>query len=339
MRTNTIWSKLQRRQKRLATWLSTRHVSGPARFRLASDEVCGVLLGRNIAYFIPAFMAHYRALGMKYLVYMDNGSDDGSIDLMRGYERVIVLSNRSNFREYQGYLRKHLGRAYVDGGWRLAVDADEFLRYPNEARIDLPALARRLSERGHTGLLAQMLEMVPEGPLAKVDDLAFDTARERFRHYSLKDISALPYHSRAIPFHGFLSQNSLSDERVKILFGGLRRSLFAEDCCLSKHVLYRDGPKVITQPHPHVSTGLHMADFTVALQHYKFAGGFLAREQRRQAEGRVSHNETDLRLEAFAKAPDMALNLPGMANDPTPEGMLQDGFLTASEPARKMLGL
>ncbi|SDK93484.1 Glycosyl transferase family 2 [Aliiruegeria lutimaris] len=324
---------------RLATRLRTRHVSGPARFQLAPDEVCGLLLGRNIAYYIPGFMAHYRALGMKYLVYMDNGSDDDSVELMRGYERVIVLRNRSNFRDYQPYMRMHLGCAYAEGGWRLAVDADEILRYPGEGRIDLPALAGILSDRGHTGLLAQMLEMVPEGPLADVDDLGFDAVRERFRKYSLNDISALPYHSGDIPFHGFLARNTLTDDRVKILFGGLRRSLFAEDCCLSKHVLYRPGPNVLPQPHPNVSTGLHMADFTLALQHYKFAGGFLAREQRRQTEKRLSHNETELRLAAFAKQPRMALSVPGMQGDPTPEDLLEAGFLTASDPARERLGL
>ncbi|NDR57072.1 glycosyltransferase family 2 protein [Aliiruegeria sabulilitoris] len=339
MQRDVIWSKLEFRQKRLATWLRTRHISGPSRFHLAADEVCGVLLGRNIAYYIPGFMAHYRALGMKYLIYMDNGSDDGSIDLMRGFERVIVLSNRSNFREYQPYMRMHLGRSYAEGGWRLAVDADEILRYPGERRVDLPALAGILSDRGHSGLLAQMLEMVPEGPLSDVDDLGFEVVRERFRNYSLNDISALPYHSQKIPFRGFLAQNSLSDDRVKILFGGLRRSLFAEECCLSKHVLYRPGPNVLPQPHPHVSTGLHMTDFTVALQHYKFAGGFLEREKRRQAEKRISHNATDMRLAAFAKEPRMALSVPGMQSDPTPDGLLEAGFLTASDPARATLGL
>lgn len=335
--TTRLGREIESRRRRRLVRRHTRHVHGPRRFRLEADEVCGLLLGRNIAYYVEEFMRHYRSIGMRYLVYLDNGSDDGSIERMCGYEDVIVLSNRLNFREFQRYLRLHMARHYASGGWRLAVDADEILRYPGDDRIDLPGLAGRLEQRGMSGLLAQMLEMVPAGPLEQSDALSYAQARARFRHYSLKDIDALPYHHPDAPLHELLAQNSLSDPGLDFLHGGLRRTLFAEDCCLSKHVLFRDGPAVNPLVNPHVTTGLHMADFTAVLQHYKFAGGFLARETRRQREGRLSHNETDLRLAAFSREPGMSLCLPGMGADPTPTGLLAAGFLSATEAAREML--
>ena len=90
MQQNRLRNYLDGRRKRLATRLRTRHLHGPARFELAPDEICGILLGRNIAYYIPEFMAHHRALGMTHLVYMDNGSDDGSVALMQEQENVIM---------------------------------------------------------------------------------------------------------------------------------------------------------------------------------------------------------------------------------------------------------
>ncbi len=327
------------RRKRFVTRIRTQHIGGPKHFDLASDEICGLLMGRNIAYNIPVFMEHYRALGMRYLVYLDNGSDDGSVEIMRRYSDVIILQNRLNFREYQRHMRMHMAREYATGGWRLAVDADEILRYPGDARIDLPELTRRLEARGMTGLLAQMLEMVPDGPLEAFGGLPFNAVLEVFRHFSLGNITAYPYGAPEIPLHPLLSQNSLSDPGLHFLYGGLRRALFSEDCCLSKHVLFRHGSGVTPLPNPHVSTGLHMADFTVLLQHYKFAGGFLARERRRQAERRLSHNETELRLAAFARNPQMTLTVPDMGSDPTPASLLEAGFLQATKDACRMLAL
>lgn len=328
-----------RRGKSLLCRLKTRHVHGPAKFHLAEDEVCGVLLGRNISYYIHEFMAHYRGIGMKYLVYMDNGSDDGSIDRMAEYDDVIILSNRLNFRHYQRYMRMLAATEYAEGGWRLAVDADEILRFPGDDRIDLPELVRRLAARGQTGLVAQMLEMVPDCPLEETEVLSFAEARKVFRNYSLDDISAYPYHSKDTPLQWFLSQNSVADPALSFMYGGLRRTLFSEDCCLSKHVLYRPGRGVVPMMHPHVTMGLHCADFTALLQHYKFAGGYLERERRWQTEKRLSHSEGDLRLAALARDPALRLTVPGIRHDPTLQDLIRDGFLWVSNPARQMLGV
>jgi hypothetical protein len=326
-------------RRRALVRLRTRHLRGPRMFHLADDEICGVLLGRNVAYTIDEFMAHYRALGMTHLVYLDNGSDDGSVERMAAHDNVIVARNTLNFRDYQRDLRFVSATMFCEGGWRLAVDFDEILDYPGAPELSLPGLARRLSERGQTGLVAQMLEMVPDGPLEDHSGVDFATARRLFRYYSTQNITSYDYHSEECPLHWFLAQNSVDEPHVPFMYGGLRRTLFAEECCLSKHVLFRMGPGVTPLCHPHVTTGLRCADFTVLLKHYKFAGGFLEQERRRQAEGRLYHNESDLRLAAFARNEHMSLMLPEMRSDPTPEELLDDGFLMATPAARAVLGL
>ena len=334
-----IRNALKNRRKRLITRLNTRHISGPRKFQLGADEVCGVMLGRNISYYIADFMEHHRRIGMKYLVYLDNGSDDDSIERLRAYDDVIILSNKLNFRDYQPYMRYQAATLYAEGGWRLAIDSDEILQYPGDDRVDLPELARRLSARGQTGLVAQMLELVPDGPLSAFTGLSYSEARKAFRCYSIDNITAHSYHSESAPLHGMLRRNSVSDTRLAFLYGGLRRTLFSEDCCLSKHVFFHPGPNVVPMLHPHVTMGVHCADFTALLKHYKFAGDFLMRERRRQAEKRLSHNEGDLRLAAFARNPDMSLSFPGIRRDPTLNDLLDSDFLIASAEARRMLGI
>ena len=63
------------------------------------------------------------------------------------------------------------------------------------------------------------------------------------------------------------------------------------------------------------------------------------REKRRQVEKRLSHNEGDLRLAAFARDPDMSLSFPGIQRDPTLTNLLESNFLIASAEARHMLGI
>ncbi|MFV0334269.1 MAG: glycosyltransferase family 2 protein [Tropicimonas sp.] len=330
---------LRRRSRQITSQLNTRHIWGPRKFHLGPEEVCGILLGRNISYYIPEFMEHHRGMGMNYLIYMDNGSDDDSVERLRTYDNVIILSNTLNFRDYQPYMRSQAATRYVEGGWRLALDADEILRFPGDDHIDLPELARRMTARGQTGLVAQMLELVPDGPLSAVATLSYPEVRKVFRNYSTENITAYRYHDETAPHYGMLRRNSVADPQVSFLFGGLRRTLFAEDCCLSKHVFFRSGPEVIPLMNPHVTMGLHCADFTAALHHYKFSGDFLEREKRRLTEKRLSHKESDLRLAAFARDPAMSLSFPGIQHDPTPAKLLEAGFLTASADARQMLGM
>jgi hypothetical protein len=117
----------------------------------------------------------------------------------------------------------------------------------------------------------------------------------------------------------------------------LRNKAFGEDCCLTKHALFRMDKGVVPHPHPHVTTGVTCTDFTALLKHYKFAGGVFDREKKLLAENRIFHDETKLRVARFEAEGDLDLSQYTEHVSPDVAKLTEQGFLTASPQAREML--
>jgi hypothetical protein len=312
-----------------------RHVSGPKKLHLKDNEIAVILLGRNVSYYLDDFIEHHRALGAEYLVYIDNGSSDDSLNRATKYSNTVVATCSANFRQHQDMMRYFSATLFVEGGWRLSLDADEMFDYLGANHMAMPDLTRYLATEGQNGLVAQMLEMVPPGTLPPVKNLDYRNSREVFQSYSLGNITKFDYHSEEIKFNWLLSQNNIPDDSIKIMFGGLRRTLFGEDCCLTKHPLFRVESGVSPMLHPHVSTGLRCANFTSLIRHYKFAGDMLNREQNLLLQNRITHAETALRVTKLSKDKELSFLLPDSQFSPTPESLLEQEFLVASKSVRK----
>lgn len=317
--------------------LKTRRVSGPRTFRLADNEVALIFLGRDIEYFLPVFLSHYRNLGIERFVYLDNGSRDNSCEIVANEPGTIVAQCDLNFRDYQRELRYVLTRDFLVGGWRLAVDSDELLDYPNSAYLSVPDLVGRVSARGHTGVIAQMLEMVPNGSLRTASNMDFATSVAAFNRYSTDNITKAAYHGGELQMDYFLCHNTVASSEIKIMTGGLRRSLFGEECMLTKHVLFHDTGPIHPFPHPHMICGLHCSDFTAVLKHYKFAGDYIERETKRRDEKRLFHKEGSIRLNVLEKEGDIVFSKIPLRQDPTPEELMNQNFLFASDEALRIL--
>lgn len=304
-----------------------RHLHGRDRWKLDHNEVVLVLLGRNVIYSAAFLLDYYRAKGVKKFVYLDNGSNDGSEHFFSQQPDTIVAQCLLNFRQFQAELRYCAASDFAVGGWRLAVDADELLDYRGSDKFDIPSLVYHLSERGFTGLAAQMLEMVPRGSLRAHEGKTFAECVQFFNCYSTNNIVSRDYHSQDEPLHFFASKNRIGSEAIKIMRGGLRRTMFGEDCLLLKHVLFKEGTDVLPLPHPHFTCGLNLADFTAVLYHYKFAGPYIQKEQSLDREGRLSHDEGKARLAVIQRANDVFFDFDGLQEGPTIENLVAQGFL------------
>lgn len=225
----------------------------------------------------------------------------------------------------------------LEGGWRLAIDPDELLDYPNADRVPLPELARRMAERGHSALVAQMLDVAFDGPISVAGEMPYAEAAERFDRYNIGDLERFSYHGSGLNWGWHLERNRITHPTIPVLYGGLRRAAFGEACCLTKHALFRMGDGVVPQPHPHVTTGVVCTDFSAVLRHYKLAGGVMAREQKLLAENRVAHDETRLRVSRLAQEGDLNLATYCDAQGPTVEHLIEQDFLQITDAAREML--
>lgn len=287
---------------------SLRHLSGPARIPGGRQDVVVIALVRDGMYYLDEFLRYYRALGAGHFIFCDNGSGDGTLSRLADETDVTVLSSQLPWMSIENQFRRHAAQAYCANRWVLYADMDEVFVPPPTGDGSLRDLTVRLDALGATAMLAQMLEMVPEGPLRDWVGADFASCLQGFDRYELTCIAATPYGDHdAIPFGKLIEKNTELGADLKILFGGLRRRVFGETCCLSKHPLVFVGPEVTPAVHPHCSEGVRVAPATALIKHYKFAGDSIARDSDTLARGVSDHGEDALRTRAFEATPDLSL--------------------------------
>src|SRR5215204_7523802 len=90
--------------------LSVRHLHGPKRVAYAPDELVVVCLVRNGRPYIKSFIDHYLYLGVKHIVFLDNGSEDCTTDVAvaQGQERVTVIQTKLPFKKYEFVMKQYL---------------------------------------------------------------------------------------------------------------------------------------------------------------------------------------------------------------------------------------
>lgn len=122
---------------------------------------------RNEAIRLPWFLDHHRRLGVSQFLVVDNGSDDGSTDLLAEQPDVSLWTTDHSYKASRfgmDWLTWLLMR-HGHGHWCLTVDADELLIYPYCDSRDLRALTHWLDAQGRPMLGAMMLDLYPRGPV------------------------------------------------------------------------------------------------------------------------------------------------------------------------------
>jgi hypothetical protein len=142
--------------------LSARSVPGrkPVEIRLFAK--C-----RNERLRMPAFLRHYRRLGVHRFFIADNASSDGTTEFLLAQPDVQVFRTADRFAEAKGgtvWLNALLSQ-YGRGGWCVTVDIDELLYYPGSEIADLGAFTRHLEEQGAQAVACLLLDMYPALPL------------------------------------------------------------------------------------------------------------------------------------------------------------------------------
>ncbi|QGX99513.1 glycosyltransferase family 2 protein [Roseovarius faecimaris] len=307
----SLWARVRRR---LAQALhhrrfrrSVRHLSGPGQPLIGPGDVVVIALVRDGAFYLDAFLAHYRGLGAAHFVFCDNGSTDDTLTRLATQPDCTVLQSTLPWGEVENDLRRHAAETCAPGHWVLYADMDEIFTFDRAAQIGLPGLVAYLEREGYTALVAQMLEMFPRLPLQDAGQMSYEEALREFVYYDLRDTDARDYHDPGIGFAWFLAQNRVANAEIPVLFGGTRARVFGEACCLTKHPLVKVLPGVAPGVHPHVAAGVTCADFSALIQHYKFTNAPMARDADTAARGVIPHGEDRRRLEQFRADPDLTL--------------------------------
>ena len=304
-----------------------RHLHGPAHLEYAPDELIVLTVVRNGALYVKTFMEHYQALGVRHSVFLDNGSTDGTVDLLRQHPGVTILQSGAPYDRYENTMKRYLAERFSRGRWSLCADIDELFDYPFSDRLPLAGLLRYLDRRGFTALVAQMLDMFPDVPLEQVHGTPDDRLPDTHPCYDLSAVERRPYEwSRA------------SSPDVRMHWGGIRRTVFGTDNGLTKAALVRMDGKVRPFVEWHQVTGAVIADVTGVLRHYPFAGTFREKVEDAAHTGRYGPTTTDeyrAYARGLAREPRLRLKGPAAQRYEGLEPLIAEGFLVVSDEYRR----
>ena len=286
----------------------------------ATGEIRAFAKCRNEQLRLPAFLKHYRALGVDRFFIIDNQSSDGTTEYLAGEPDVRVFRTTNRLRESSAgstWLNALLSRFGV-GAWCVTVDIDELLVYPGSERASLRELTDHLDRSGSQALSCLLLDLYPAGPLGECpynpgDDLLaaapyFDTgpydsspvdscpgvfitggARERifFPEFRARGVGARAYDAavNAMAYHVPLLRD----------LPWMRATRRRRPPLLTKVPLVRwdEGSKYLDSPHwisPKV-----VAPETGVLLHFKFLHDFPGRAMREAARGEYFDEATEYR--------------------------------------------
>jgi hypothetical protein len=121
---------------------------------------------RDEALRLPYVLDYHRALGVDRFYVVDNGSTDGTLEL------VLDQPDCHVFRTDDAFGAANFGMDWVNalveeygtGSWCLFIDADELLVYPHSETVRLPEFCAFLDQVGAEGVWAMMLDMYNHGP-------------------------------------------------------------------------------------------------------------------------------------------------------------------------------
>jgi Glycosyl transferase family 2 len=132
-------------------------------------ELRAFLTVRNESTRLPFTLNHHRAVGIDRFFVADNGSTDGTVEMLLGEPDVHVFSAKSSYAAAQlGMSWMHtLLNAHGAGRWVAVIDADEHLVFPGCESMDLRDYCRGVEQTGADAISAMALDMYSSGPIAK----------------------------------------------------------------------------------------------------------------------------------------------------------------------------
>jgi hypothetical protein len=125
---------------------------------------------RNESVRLPFFLKYYRDMGVNHFLFVDNESDDDSLEYLKDQPDVSVWRANGSYKrsrfgmDWQNWLL----RKYAHGHWSVVVDPDEFFVYPFCDTRPLRALTDWLDASSIKSFSAMLLDLYPKGPISQV---------------------------------------------------------------------------------------------------------------------------------------------------------------------------
>lgn len=309
---------------------SIRHVHGVKNIQYTLDELIVLCVVRNGELHVKSFIEHHLALGVKHIVFLDNGSTDDTIAIAKRYPRVTILSTKCPYRIFETFMKRYLVRRFSERRWNLFVDIDELFDYPFSDVLNLKMLLAYLNAHAYTAVVAQMLDLFSEHSLGQQQSGKEDCVKQIYRYYDISNIRLDEYRF-----------GTPSNKDIKFHFDGIRKTLFDTENGLSKAALVLLSDDIVPFVGWHHVANARIADFTCVLLHYPFVGTF--REKVREAvetdRYKCSASHEYLKYWERLKHTDVTPKRETACRFSDVNSLLQSGFLVVSDAYRQWVAL
>ncbi len=146
---------------------STEHLICEKRSSPDSSGMLCFALCHNEAHILLQFLEHYRSIGVKQFIIVDDHSTDKTSEILAGQDDVTVYKPKSgsSYSKDKISWRCDLLDKIADQQWVLLPDVDEHLVYPNMENRDIQVFAGQLEAEGAHALFTVMVDMYADEPL------------------------------------------------------------------------------------------------------------------------------------------------------------------------------
>jgi glycosyltransferase involved in cell wall biosynthesis len=221
---------------------------------------------RNEALRLPHFLHHYAKAGVDRLFVVDNGSTDGTTDLL------LSTSNAHVFRTEDSYRSAGWGISWLQAlleqygleRWCVVADADEVFVYPGSETVTISRLCRYLNSEGTSAVYCTLIDMYADKPLAHLQYQAGDDPVEVCPCFEVDTIRSLGNHPRDFGYAPSFN-------------GGMRKRVFDLDVCLDKISLFKFTPGMTLHEGLHRLSNATISNIRGAVLHFKYLPDFSLR--------------------------------------------------------------
>lgn len=287
------------------------------RFKHNSPILVSVI--KNEINHLPHFLGHYRDLGIRQFVILDNGSQDGSVEFLSAQPDVHMyyVDRPYTWARKQGWVHKII-TAYGRQNWYVCVDADEHLVFDRSEHRSLGELASLMDRLAIRRVRGMLIDMYAGGPM-----LHYSVQSDRPLHESFSLFDTDSYEERQVA-------------RMVSRKGGPRRRCLSTvdtdlDPELTKYPLFRlRRGEVMANPHhlyPYPEN--FQSPCYLGILHYKFLPGLMRRIDTAIAEGNYWDESAEYKAyrACLKAAPNMSLEYEGTARYRSPENLIQSGLI------------
>jgi len=122
---------------------------------------------RNEGFRIRHFLQHYRSLGVRHFIFVDNGSEDDFQKIVKDDTDVSVWYTEASYKKsnFGMHWLNHLLRKYGSKHWCVVCDPDEFLVFPYSDQRNLYELTGFLDGERRRSFFCLLLDMYSDMPV------------------------------------------------------------------------------------------------------------------------------------------------------------------------------